>query len=175
GSLDSPTVTRLLPEPANVAISPRGYLLYGHQGAVFAQRYEIDHKRLVGDPVNLGSGAGYEGPFTSFAVAGDLLVWANVQTPSANLTWVERNGRILGSTPEAAQYIGIALAPDEQRVVATEADAQGKDRVSLIELTRPIHTRLTTGNQSESDPVWSPDSREVAFMSDGGLFMRRID
>jgi hypothetical protein len=124
GSLDSPTVTRLLPEPANVAISPRGYFLYGHQGAVFAQRFDIDHKRLMGNPVNLGSGAGYEGPFTSFAVAGDLIVWANVQTPSANLTWVDRNGRILGSTPEAGQYIGIALAPDEQRVVATEFHEQ---------------------------------------------------
>jgi serine/threonine protein kinase len=175
GSLDSPTVTRLLPEPANAAISPRGYLLYGHQGAVFAQRYEIDHKRLVGDPVNLGSGAGYEGPFTSFAVAGELLVWANVQTPSANLTWVDRNGRILGSTPEAAQYIGIALAPDEQRVVATEFHEQIGNSLFLIELTRPIHTRLTTGNQPETDPVWSPDSRGVAFMSNAGVFMRKID
>jgi serine/threonine protein kinase/Tol biopolymer transport system component len=175
GSLDSPTVTRLLPEPANAAISPHGYFLYGQQGTVVAQRFDIDHKRLVGDPVNLGSDAGYAGPFTSFAVTGDLLVWANVQTPSANLTWVDRNGRIVSSTPEAAQYIGIALAPDEQRVAVTEADAQGKDRVSLIELTRPIHTRLTTSNQSESDPVWSPDSREVAFKSEGGLFMRRID
>ena len=68
GSLDSPTVTRLLPEPANAAISPRGYFLYGHQGTVFAQRFDLDHKRLVGDPVNLGSGAGYLGPYTGFAV-----------------------------------------------------------------------------------------------------------
>ena len=171
GSLDSPTVTRLLPEPANAAISPRGYFLYGHQGTVFAQRFDIDHKRLVGDPVNLGSGAGYFGPYTGFAAAGDLLVWANVQTPSANLTWVDRSGRILGSTPEAAQYIAIALAPDEQRVVATESG----DRLTLIELTRPIHTRLTPGNQSEFDSVWSPDSREVAFVSEGGLFTRRVD
>jgi WD40-like Beta Propeller Repeat len=175
GSLDSPTVTRLLPEPANAAISPRGYLFYGQQGTVFAQRFDIDHKRLVGDPVNLGSGAAYTAPFTDFAVAGDLLVWSNVQTPSATLTWVDRNGRILGSTPEAAQYIGIALAPDEQRVVAAEADAQTFARLFLIELTRPIHTRLTTGNQMEADPVWSPDSREVAFNSYGGLFLRRID
>jgi eukaryotic-like serine/threonine-protein kinase len=171
GSLDSPTVSRLLPEPANAAISPRGYFLYGHQGTVFARRFDIDHKRLVGDPVNLGSGAASRGPHTSFAVAGDLLVWANGLTPSATLTWVDRSGRTLGSTPEAAEYIAIALAPDEQRVVATESG----DRLTLIELTRPIHTRLTPGNQSEFDSVWSPDSREVAFVSEGGLFTRRVD
>ena len=34
----------------------------------------------------------------------------------------------------------------------------------LIELTRNIHTRLTTGGHY--DPVWSPDSREVAFVSE---------
>ena len=49
------------------------------------------------------------------------------------------------------------------------------DRLTLIELTRPIHTRLTPGNQSEFDSVWSPDSREVAFVSEGGLFTRRVD
>ena len=124
GSLDSPTVTRLLPEPANAVVSPRGYLLYGHQGTVFAQRFDIDHKRLVGDPLTLGSGIRFVGPYTSFAVAGDLLVWASLQTPSARLTWFDRTGRTLGTVPEAAQYIGIALAPDEQRVAATEVDAQ---------------------------------------------------
>ena len=90
------------------------------KGPCSAQRFDLDHKRLVGDPVNLGSGADFLGPSTSFAVAGDLLVWANMQTPSANLTWFDRTGRILGSTGEAAEYIAIALAPDEQRVVATE-------------------------------------------------------
>ena len=176
GSLDAPTVTRLLPEPANAVVSPRGYLLYGNAGALFAQRFDIDRKRLVGDPLTLGSGISFFGRFTSFAVAGDLLVWASIQIPSARMTWFDRTGRALGTVPEAAQYIGIALAPDEQRVAATEVDAQGKDRVSLTDLTRSIHARLATGNQpEEADPVWSPDSRELAFQSERNLFTRRID
>ena len=32
GSLDSPAVTRVLPEPTNAVFSSRGYLLYGRQG-----------------------------------------------------------------------------------------------------------------------------------------------
>jgi len=174
GSLDSPTVTRLLPEPVNAVVS-RGYLLYGQQGTLIAQRFDIDSRRLVGDPLTLGSGILSVGPRTSFAVAGDLLVWISPQTPSARLTWFNRTGRTLGTVAEAAPYVGIALAPDEQRVAATEVDA-GRDRVSLTDLTRPIHARLTTGNQpGEADPVWSPDSRELAFQSEGSLFIRRID
>jgi WD40 repeat protein len=92
------------------------------------------------------------------------------------MTWFGRTGRTLGTVPEAAQYVGIALSPDEQRLAATEVDAQGKDRVSVTDLTRSIHARVTTGNQpEEADPVWSPDSRELAFQSERSLFTRRID
>src|SRR4029450_3005564 len=120
GSLDSPTVTRLLPELANAVLSPRGYLLYRHGGALFAQRFDIDRGRLVGDPFTLGSGILFLGGSTNFGVAGELLVWSSVQTPPARLTWFDRTGRTFGTVPEAAQYIGIALAPDEQRVATAE-------------------------------------------------------
>ena len=169
GTLDSPTVTRLLPEPANAVVSPRGYLLYGRQGTLLAQQFDIDHKRLVGEPLTVSSGVHFFAGYTDFAVAGDLLVWSSAQSPAARLTWLDRNGRTLATTPEARPYYGIALSPDERRVVATEIDAQ-RARLFLIELTRNIHARLTTGNQpDEADPVWSPDSREVAFASNERL------
>ena len=98
------------------------------------------------------------------------------QTPSARMTWFDRTGRTLGTAPEAAPYVEIALAPDEQRVAATEVDAQGKLSCVSDRSDSP-HPRASHDGQSawESDPVWSPDSREVAFMSEGGLFTRRID
>ena len=147
GSLDSPTVTRLLPEPANAVVSPRGYLLYGQQGTLFAQRFDIDRRRLVGDPLTLGSGILFFGPHTSFAVAGDLLVWASQQTPSARLTWFDRTGRTLGTVPEAAPYVGIALAPDEQRVAATEVDAQ-EQRSCVPDRSDSPHPRTPHDGQS---------------------------
>jgi hypothetical protein len=54
GSLDSPTVTRLLPEEATAIVSPRGYLLYGRQGSLLAQRFDLGRHRLVGDPISMG-------------------------------------------------------------------------------------------------------------------------
>jgi len=60
-------------------------------------------------------------------------------------------------------------------VASAETDARLGSRLFLMELNRPIQSRLTTGDHDENDPVWSPDSREVAFTSNGALFTRRID
>ena len=164
GTLDSPQVTRLLPEPAWAIVSPRGYLLFGRQGTLFAQRFDLDHNRLAGDPVSIGSGLEFFGSFTQFAVSGDTLVWPTATyVPPARLTWFDRSGRKLNEIGDVRRYYQIALAPDGQRVVAGEVDTRSGSSLFLIELTRNIHARLTTGDQPESDPVWSPDSREVAF------------
>ena len=174
GALDSPQVTRLLPEPGNAVVSARGYLLFGRQGTLFAQRFELETNRLAGDPVSIGSGLGFLGSFTMFDVGGDVLVWANDSvTPLARLTWFDRSGRKLNEIGEVRRYSQIALAPDGRNVAATEEEPEISFSVFLIELARNIHTRLTTGGHY--DAVWSPDSREIAFVSKEGLSKRRID
>ena len=123
GALDSPQVTRLMPEPANAVVSTRGYLLFGRQGTLFAQRFELETNRLAGDPVSIGSGLGFVGSFTIFDVGGDILVWANDSvTPPARLTWFDRSGRKLNEIGEVRRYVQIALAPDGRNVAATEEE-----------------------------------------------------
>jgi hypothetical protein len=99
GSLDSPQVTRLLPESVLAMVSSRGYLLYPRQGTLFAHRFDLESNRLTGDPVRieselLGIGLAVE---TEFAVNNDTLVWSNATPffPPARLTWFDRNGRKL--------------------------------------------------------------------------------
>jgi eukaryotic-like serine/threonine-protein kinase len=177
GMLDSPQVTRLLPEPAVAKVSPRGYLLYGGgQGTLFAQRFDLESNRLTGDPVSIGSNQSFS-PFIQFDVSGDTLAFSSGQIfPPGRLTWFDRDGRKLKEISDVRRYYQIALAPDGQRVVAGELDTRGGSSLFLIELTRNIHARLTMGDRLETNPVWSPDSREVAFNGgDGGVFKRRID
>jgi eukaryotic-like serine/threonine-protein kinase len=145
GTLDSSDVTRLLPEPVRAIVSRRGYLLYGGQGTLFAQRFDHDHNRLTGDPLSIASGLESFGPFSDFDISGDTLVWSstNVQPPG-RLAWFDRNGRRLNEVGEVQRYYQIALAPDGQRVMAGEIDPRTGSALFLIELTRPIHARLTT-------------------------------
>ena len=70
GEIGSTKVTRLLSEPGWAMVSPRGYLLFGRQGTLLAQRFDLDHNRLVGDPVSMRSGLEFFGPLTGFAVNG---------------------------------------------------------------------------------------------------------
>jgi Tol biopolymer transport system component len=176
GTLDSPAVTRLLPEAAAALVSPRGYLLYGRQDRLFAQRFDLDNHRPVGDPVSIGSGLEAIGGITFFDVRGDTLVRSNATvTRPARLTWYGRNGQALSEVGDVRQYIQVALSPDGQRVVAEESDPRIGIALFVIELARSIHTRLTTGDQGEGGAIWSPDSREVAFASTGGVYKRSID
>jgi dipeptidyl aminopeptidase/acylaminoacyl peptidase len=173
GTLDSSEVTRLLPQRTLARVSPRGYLLYGRQSTLFAQRFDLDHNRLTGDPVSIGSDP--QSSLNQFDISGDTLVWlSGTVQPPGRLIWFDRDGRKLNEIGDIRQYYQIALAPDGQRAVAGEGDSRSGSGLFLIEFTRRIHARLTTGDSGESDPVWSPDSREVAF-NGGGVFKRRID
>jgi len=132
--VDSPTISRLLPQAAAAIVSPRGYLVYGRQASLFAQRFDLDHHRLVGDPVSMGSGLesfGPFGPITLFDISEDTLVWSNATiTPPARLTWFGRNGQALSEVGDVRQYTQVALAPDGQRVVAEEIDPRMAPRSS---------------------------------------------
>jgi Tol biopolymer transport system component len=89
GSLDSPTVTRLLAEPANAVISPRGYLL-GHQGTVFARRFDLTTR--LGRPGQPWSGADL-GPNTASRRV--TVVWSTFRRPRQPTG--RSNGRILAA------------------------------------------------------------------------------
>ncbi len=175
GTLDSSSVSRLLPEPAPVVVSPRGYLLFSRRDGMYAQRFDLRRHRLTGDPISIGSDLLFTGSIIQFDNAGDTLVWVNSSVNSpARLTWFDRNGHTLTDVGGVRLYYQVALAPDGQRVVTEELDP-GNGGLFLIELNRPIHARLTTGDTRETDPVWSPDSREIAFHCDEGVCKRRID
>jgi eukaryotic-like serine/threonine-protein kinase len=153
GSLDAATVTRLLPEPANAVFSSRGYLVYGRQGTLFAHGFDMEHKRLFGKPFSIGSGIDVSGSFTSFTIAGDVLLWSGSSLfPPAKLMWIDRNGKTLDTTVEARPYNAIALAPDQRRVVSAEADPRVGIGLFVMDLPRSIPSRLTTAGEGGLTP-----------------------
>jgi Tol biopolymer transport system component len=81
--------------------------------------------------------------------------------------------RLTLSLPKGTSLIGtLSISPDGQRVALVGADETGVAKIWIRPIDAPAATPLA-GTEGAMFPFWSPDSRSVAFYSDGKL--RRID
>jgi Tol biopolymer transport system component len=92
------------------------------------------------------------------------------------LAWFDRKGKSLGAAGEEGnyQYFDIALSPDATRVAATRTSltAQGESQgMWLLDLDRGVSARFTYGPAPDGSPIWSPDSKRIAFSANraGGM------
>src|SRR6266700_2315189 len=60
----------------------------------------------------------------------------------------------------------MRLSPDEKRVALGKLDSSGFDDSWLLDLARGVFTRFTFDPKRDTDPIWSPDGRQIVFASD---------
>jgi Tol biopolymer transport system component len=93
------------------------------------------------------------------------------------LTWFDRSGKVTGTVGPPGAYDRPALSPDGNFVAFESWDAQtGLADIWRYDLIRGIETRLTFNRENNRNPVWSPDSSQIAFYASpggaGGLFQK---
>jgi Tol biopolymer transport system component len=81
------------------------------------------------------------------------------------VVWVDRSGRSEPLWPEPGIYGSPTLSPDGKRLALSVLRDDNWD-VWTYDIERGVATRLTFGEGYDADPVWSPDGRWIAFMSD---------
>jgi eukaryotic-like serine/threonine-protein kinase len=186
GSLDAkPAEQNLQPllPPGMVSAATSAYtdshVLFYRAGSVLAQPFDPGTRELSGQPVTVVDQVDV-GPagnaYFSVSSTGVLVYRFGGATVNRQPTWLDRQGKVLGTPGDAGVYWTLKLSPDGRRVAY-----QGRLRpfdnydIFVLDLERGGTTRLTSDPAEDSQPVWSPDAKYVVYgtLREGALKLYR--
>ena len=148
-----------------------GHLLFIRDKSLMAQPFDPDSLEFTGDPapvaegvMQLSSGAA-RGVF-SVSQSGVLAYQVSSEQGAVALEWFDRKGTRTGQLGDKADYHELRISPDGGKVAVSIGDAQtGMRDIWVYEVKRNLRTRFTYDPTHDESPVWSPDSRSIAFAS----------
>jgi eukaryotic-like serine/threonine-protein kinase len=168
GTLDSGELRRLLPLRTRAQYA-NGYLFFGRQGNLMAQRFDPVALQLSGEAIRVAQGLGLYGAEagnTAFSVSNSASIawWSGAQVIEVQPTWVDRAGRTIAAIGEPGRYFGLMISPDGKYAATEYADVVAlTGDILLLDLTGGNPSRLTFVPYLAGSPVWSPDSKRVLF------------
>ncbi|HEX7157784.1 MAG TPA: protein kinase [Edaphobacter sp.] len=126
-----------------------------------AQAFDASRMELKGDPSPLAEGV------DRFTVSANGVLAYTVGNPAPiELTWFDRQGKVLGTVGEPGIYPSPAISPDGRTVAVSLYDrSAGRVDLWLYDLHGGRRTRFTLDGTANLFPVWSPDGSRIAFYS----------
>jgi eukaryotic-like serine/threonine-protein kinase len=151
-----------------VAMYSAGHLVFNTRGRLLAQAFDLDTRRLTGEPVTLvprvAEGIGRH--LTQFSVSASGVVSYGTYVPAhSRLTWFDRHGNPLGTVGDVGEYGSLSLSPDESRLAVAKVNENSTEAsVWVIEL--PGGSRRITRGGHDWLPVWSAGGQRIVFSSE---------
>jgi Tol biopolymer transport system component len=163
------------------AIYADGYLFFARGDQLMAQPFDPGHGRLSGEP-----------QIAAKKVMNDLTTWHMDASASNRGLLVFGNGGggdwqlvWMDSASKQVSILADKLADLQSAVISPQADRvalqidTGQNDIWVVDIARGVRTRLTFGPVANQYPVWSPDGKWIAYVSDRGdrfnIFRRRSD
>jgi eukaryotic-like serine/threonine-protein kinase len=167
-SLDDPT-PRLLMNGTSTGWYDSGQILFVRNGTLFAQTFDADTARFVGDQVVVAQGVGEQVPTGRIMVSSAPGILAFGAAPAAETVipiWFDRAGTNLGPALPADVYQAPSLSTDGKQLVAHRQDPKtGNSDVWTFSLDTKIPRRLTSHPADDQAAIWSSDARRIVFGS----------
>jgi Tol biopolymer transport system component len=155
----------------NALYAPGGdgkhYLFWLRGGTLLVQEFNVNTLKFTGEPYPIAdpvAQAGGTGPVMIAAISpsGEILYATNT---SGQFTWFDRSGKRLDVVGEPGEYGAFRLSPEGRRIVAARA-TRGGSGLWLLDVERGVPIPFTdAGRESHNYPIWSPDGRTIAFLS----------
>ena len=177
-TLDSPQ-PRILMAGNNPKYVSTGHLVFLREGALWATAFDAGRRAVVGNAAPVLEGFDATAQLARYDVSqtGTLVYSPSGGQSTRTLVWVDREGReeVLPAPPRA--YVTTRLSPDATRIAVAIADQE--DDIWVWDLSGQTLTRMTFDRGVDSDPIWTPDNRRIAWRSNrdgpGNLFWRVAD
>jgi eukaryotic-like serine/threonine-protein kinase len=170
GSVDGAMPRRLMSSDTAAAYLPPDVIAFARQGVLVGRHfdsrtYEVSGpERVIADAV----GADATSRLGGFSVsANGRIAYQSAQALPVELAAFDRSGRPLGvliGDRDGDRLANPELSPKDLRVAVTLMVDNNVD-VWLRDLQGGPLTRLTTDDDADGFPIWSPDARLIAFTS----------
>jgi Tol biopolymer transport system component len=142
-----------------------GFLFFMRENTLMGQPFNADQMKLTGEPIPVAEHVGTTQSIGVFSVSpsGALAYRSGAQEGNNQLTWFDRQGKVLSTYGQAGPDGGIALSPDASRGAVRDAVQQASGDIWTLDFTRGVRTRFTFRQSAGSDPMWSADGSRIAF------------
>jgi len=164
---------------------PTGHLVYLRTGVLMAAPFDPSRLEVTGPSVPVMSGILYNnGGAAHFSISstGTLAYISDAGTrPQAELTWVDRSGRVTPVDLPRGPYARPALSPDVTRVAFEAATGTGRQSIMIWDFARHALSNLTHDVGISEAPLWMPDGATLLFASRpqlgvlGRMYRQRVD
>ena len=141
------------------------HLIFLRAGTLMAQPF--DARRLALQDVPVPVAEDVQTTWYSigmFSVSDDILVYQTASDPGGfQLTWLDRQGKTVGTFGPPGTDSRVVLAPDGTRAVAKEAPYGVPGELWMLDLASDGRTRFTFNKDVYAPAVWSPDGDRIAY------------